>query len=544
MTYFYEADTVRQAARGGWLSILEQLAPALGDAIDAAPRHVDCPFIGHGGKKDFRLFDDAAETGGGICTCGTSHDGFELLMKINGWSFKDALQEVGDLVRAERKEKKSKRKPFKAEKKSTESIAANAVNDVDNSGREARRSVKGRLLESGTAPYRFDEKESSSFFVKVEVRTGVESVLWSVDLERALKEANALSGDIVVLKLFEKQPITIQMPTKKGSEPKEKTVYKNIWECQNLTPRDTSQDEFDDESHDYIVDKPKKHKKAKAAKSNPDADAAQAAEDPQWLKEAKEKAAIRETKRKEQDAKTKDSHNKLWNQCISIHSELASPVFSYLRSRGITQRLQAISNDDVRFHTGLAYYEENDEKHYEKIGVFPAIVAAIRSPEGEILSLHRTYLHPEGKKAEVENPRKMMPVPKDVSLGGGAIRLGEPKDGVLGIAEGLETALAASKGSGISCWSTVSANILSQFEPPANVHTVVVFADKDRSNTGAVAAEQLRVKLESQGVKVKVLLPMHVIPEGQKSIDWNDVLEKHGMLGFPPRSMINSIISA
>ena len=55
-------------SRGRWLDIFRAFAPALDDACLRVGRHVPCPV--HGGKDGFRLFEDAAETGGGICnTC-------------------------------------------------------------------------------------------------------------------------------------------------------------------------------------------------------------------------------------------------------------------------------------------------------------------------------------------------------------------------------------------------------------------------------------------------------------------------------------------
>ncbi|WP_286597389.1 DUF7146 domain-containing protein [Thiopseudomonas alkaliphila] len=529
MSYFYEAEAVRKAARGGWLAILGQLAPVLSEAIEKSPRHVDCPFPGHGGKKDFRLFKDVAETGGGVCTCCTSHDGFELLMKINGWSFKETLRSVGDLIGAEKKMMRGNKSEVQASPKPSHT-------EAKKSGKP-RRTIKGRILAFGPAPYRFDEKESSSYFVRVEVSTDVERVLWSVDLERALGNADVQAGDLVILRLYEKQPVQIQLPKRKGSDSEqEKTVYKNIWECQNLTPRVVTEAEQENE--------PESSGEINVCSTPEKTQSKNAGSDPQWLQEAKKKAEKREQARKINDKRIQSSHADLWSKCIAINSSLASPVRSYLHGRGITLRRLNIDSSNVRFASALEYYEENEEKRYVKIGEYPALVAAVKSPQGEILTLHRTYLTPEGNKADVDNPRKMMAIPNTVSLRGAAIRLGEPKNGVLGVAEGLETALSATQGTGIPCWSTINAVLLAQFEPPEDVHTVVVFADKDLSSTGEIAAEQLRVRLEAVGVKVKVLMPQQVIPQGEKGIDWNDVLTKYGMLGFPVRGMISKLQSA
>lgn len=87
---FHEA---KQAAAGHWLSLLADLAPDLGPAIDRAGRHVTCPI--HGGNDGFRLFRDAARTGGGICnTCGHFADGFALLAWVNDWTLVEALEAV------------------------------------------------------------------------------------------------------------------------------------------------------------------------------------------------------------------------------------------------------------------------------------------------------------------------------------------------------------------------------------------------------------------------------------------------------------------
>lgn len=86
---------VKKRAQGHWLEIFGDLAPALADAINNIGHHVPCP--SHGGKDGFRLFEDAAEKGGGVCnTCGTLPDGLAVLKWINKWEFPEALKAVAN----------------------------------------------------------------------------------------------------------------------------------------------------------------------------------------------------------------------------------------------------------------------------------------------------------------------------------------------------------------------------------------------------------------------------------------------------------------
>lgn len=65
---------------------------------------------------------------------------------------------------------------------------------------------------------------------------------------------------------------------------------------------------------------------------------------------------------------------------------------------------------------------------------------------------------------------------------------------------------------------------MESFEVPEGVHTVLIWADKDKSVTGEKSANVLKAKLEKRGIRVYVLLPKLPIPPRAKGIDWNDVL--------------------
>ena len=82
--------------------------------------------------------------------------------------------------------------------------------------------------------------------------------------------------------------------------------------------------------------------------------------------------------------------------------------------------------------------------------------------------------------------------------------------------------------------------------PPEGVHTILIWADKDRSLTGELKSQLLKEKLEETGVNVITLIPPIPLPASNtrvKSIDWNDVILGQGLLGFPSRRQLERQIS-
>ena len=148
-------------------------------------------------------------------------------------------------------------------------------------------------------------------------------------------------------------------------------------------------------------------------------------------------------------------------------------------------------------------------------GVRPAMLALVQSHDNASASIHRTFLHGDGtRKAEMASPRKMMPGKCPL---GGAVRLGAWTGGVLGIAEGIETAMAAANEFEMPVWAALNANMLLQWVPPAGCAEVAVFGDNDESFTGQAAAFGLAKKLRTQGISVTVHIPPGV------GDDWADV---------------------
>lgn len=184
----------------------------------------------------------------------------------------------------------------------------------------------------------------------------------------------------------------------------------------------------------------------------------------------------------------------------------------------------------LRYHPGLPYYEKVKGK-MQLLGTYPCMIAPLVA-NGEVISLHRTYITEEGLKAPVPNGKKT--TLQAAPLNGAAIPLFAPQE-VLGLAEGIETALAARAIARIPVWATSNKTLLVDVQLPDCVKHVVIFADKDVSFAGQAAANELGDRLEQLGISYEILLPSGQIPAGSKGLDWLDVLTTQGIEGFPAR---------
>jgi len=202
-----------------------------------------------------------------------------------------------------------------------------------------------------------------------------------------------------------------------------------------------------------------------------------------------------------------------------------SPAEKYLAARGIWPENIPVG---LRAHPGLPYVHGKERTFY---GKFPCLLAPIRNLDNALVSIHRIFLTPEGKKAPVPDPKKMMS--QYLELSGSAIQLFKPTGDTLGLAEGIETALAAHAISRMPTWACVSAVLMEQVEVPKYIKKVVIWGDLDASNRGIEASTVLAERLEAKGIQVQVYLPNCPIPEGEKGVDWLDVLLSQGVNGFP-----------
>lgn len=260
----------------------------------------------------------------------------------------------------------------------------------------------------------------------------------------------------------------------------------------------------------------------------------------QELRRRKEADEERKRKRAVEDGALREHLLKRWQEAVPLTDPASRPLWVYLASRGLSGH-QIVNNPAVRFHPALPYYAKAEDGSKERIGDYPAMLWLMLDEHHRPATLHRTYLTPGGKKLPVDNPKKLASHPSDRNLAGGGIPLFEAGK-VLGVGEGIETALAANRGSGMPVWSTYSAALMAKFTPPAGVEQLVIWADLDRSGRGLEAAKELKRRMWEIGVPAKILVPTLEIPENAKGVDWNDVWVRLGRNGFPDPALVNRIL--
>ena len=207
---------------------------------------------------------------------------------------------------------------------------------------------------------------------------------------------------------------------------------------------------------------------------------------------------------------------KTWRETISINHVNAYPVRAYLDSRFL---VDFVWNPpaNLRAHPGLAYWEGN-----KLLGTYPAMVALFSSADGTPTTLHVTYLRVDGSaKAGVPAPKKILGVPVKGATKGGAIRLFSPKDGVLGVAEGIENALSLYLLKDIPVWASFCADNLARLEMPTGLKALYIGVDVDKSGKGESVAQALANRVLRKERNAEVFF---VKPEGAAPCDLNDEL--------------------
>lgn len=217
------------------------------------------------------------------------------------------------------------------------------------------------------------------------------------------------------------------------------------------------------------------------------------------------------------DIKKTQKIKHLLSEIVFLTDLSAEPARLYFSRRGLGKVLQDPPHD-LFFHANLEYFEAGKATYY------PALIAPLRNNLGEIISIHRTYLTQEGDKAPVSQPRKLMSPGISGATKGSAIRLYHPTTNAIGIAEGIETALAAKLMTQQAVWAAGSANSLANFLPPSWIENVIIFADNDSSGVGIQHAKLLTKRLSKLNIKCKILFPEERGEKASEKFDWLDFL--------------------
>lgn len=177
-------------------------------------------------------------------------------------------------------------------------------------------------------------------------------------------------------------------------------------------------------------------------------------------------------------------------------------VETYLAARGIGTAVPP----SIRYHPAL--------KHHFTGLCFEAMIAAVQDPDRRVTGVHRTWLQPGGGgKAQISQPKLSLG-----PIGCGAVRLARAAP-VLGLAEGIETGLAAMQLFEVPVWCALGSR-LSRIALPSKVRHIIIFADS--GSTGLQAAEKAIKVFAEMGRKVTLCLP----DDG----DFNNVLRNESAL--------------
>ncbi len=187
----------------------------------------------------------------------------------------------------------------------------------------------------------------------------------------------------------------------------------------------------------------------------------------------------------------------LWSEARPL---AGSPGESYLAIRGISER-----SSELRFHPRTPH----GRKPFTRFA--PALIAAVRDDSG-LVGVHRTFLDGKTNRLAAIVPAKCALG----RLGSGAVRL-QPAGDVLGLAEGIETALSAAQLFGIPCWAALGTERFRHVALPTSVSMLLLFLDQDAGGRRAEALVRSRL---GEQVAIEARYPP------RNGDDWNDVLAR------------------
>jgi hypothetical protein len=211
----------------------------------------------------------------------------------------------------------------------------------------------------------------------------------------------------------------------------------------------------------------------------------------------------------------------IWRETVSLVHPKARGVRGYLHARALGDILQRPPRV-LRAHPALEYWDGTCS-----LGRYPAMVALFHSSSGEPVTLHVTYLRNDGYvKAAVPAPKKILGVPEHGATKGGAIRLYDVAGNVLGVAEGIESALSLRLIRKIPVWASFCADNLERIRLPEGLRQIEIGVDLDESGKGQAVAEALAKRVVRWSPHTRVV---YVKPEIDGLGDLNDELRQRAL---------------
>jgi putative DNA primase/helicase len=191
---------------------------------------------------------------------------------------------------------------------------------------------------------------------------------------------------------------------------------------------------------------------------------------------------------------------RIWDASLPI---AGTPGETYLACRGLTLPVHGL-----RFHPATPLGPAGRARFR------PAIIAAIQQSD-RVIAIQRLFLGQSGCLAsDLERAKLALGRPLN-----GAVQLA-PAGIDLGLAEGIESALAAMQLLGIPVWATLGSERLAQIAIPRSVRRLLLLPDADRS--GRLGEAKARLAYARRDCRIITQWPWR----GHK--DWNDVLTEEG----------------
>jgi hypothetical protein len=94
---------------------------------------------------------------------------------------------------------------------------------------------------------------------------------------------------------------------------------------------------------------------------------------------------------------------RIWDEARPVVA--GDEVDRYLRGRGLTLHRHP---PVLRFHPSLGYFEKGADGKSRQIAAYPAMLALIQAPDGQAVTLHRTYLK-DGRSSTPPTRRRCSP---------------------------------------------------------------------------------------------------------------------------------------